>query len=468
VTLPYAITGARDARWLPSGTPIYYTPEQPYSVIVWVDRQGIARAKDGETGKIIAESTDHASVIQAAVYSVGPLGGTVLLRKGTYLIKRPITFPVVTRVRIKGELSFHPTRSTVLKVDAAFPNERYIFECTRQSTTEFNATIEIEDLHVWNPNWNSIRAGFLLWDGAAGGFFGGPKIRRCYAHYMWRGIHLRGDADYGVITDFFYNVPRADVTVDAALIAEAYSATVFPAPFIVHRMMAEIMGSASNAIRIDGSSFHLRDVFIFGGAAAGKYDNFSDAAIRLGASLGAWSCYLDGIHISDVSGEQTALVLDGVDASNPLTRNNRIVFTSMVAKYVRFMNNAFNNVVVVRQSPNSVPVIDDAGAGPGNTVIVEPGSRLWSQSEAGKITATKCRVVDLRPGASAAGAATIPAGSTSVTVNHGLLAAPSKVLVTPTANVGAVWVESITSTSFTIRCSTAPSADTTVYWYAEL
>ncbi|MCC6050477.1 MAG: hypothetical protein LM580_07205 [Thermofilum sp.] len=44
----------------------------------------------------------------------------------------------------------------------------------------------------------------------------------------------------------------------------------------------------------------------------------------------------------------------------------------------------------------------------------------------------------------------------------------SKVLATPTANLGAVWVSNITSTSFTINCSTPPSADTTVYWYAEV
>jgi hypothetical protein len=68
----------------------------------------------------------------------------------------------------------------------------------------------------------------------------------------------------------------------------------------------------------------------------------------------------------------------------------------------------------------------------------------------------------------AGGAATIPAGQTSVTVNHGLALAPTKVLVTPTGNLGAVWITNITSTSFTINCSTAPAADTTVYWYAEV
>ena len=65
------------------------------------------------------------------------------------------------------------------------------------------------------------------------------------------------------------------------------------------------------------------------------------------------------------------------------------------------------------------------------------------------------------------GTATIPAGSTSVTVNHGLAGTPTIVTVTPSADIGDVWVDSVTSTSFTIHCETAPSSDVTVYWYAE-
>jgi hypothetical protein len=441
---------------------------EAYTVIIWVDEQGTARAKDGATGIIIAESSDHASVIQAAVDSVGLQGGTIFLRRGTYLIKRPITFPDEARVRVKGELERSPLLSTVLKVDPSFPDQRYVFECVRRDPSKKNAMIDIEDVTVWNPNWSSVRAGFLLWDGVMYGFFGAPRVRRVHTLYAWRGIHIRGIAHYFVVEDFFYEVANTNASVDAAIVIEATKPDEPTACGKVHRMVCIIYGAANNAIRADCSSCHFRDAHILGGAPAGKSDNFADAVIRLGASAGAWTNYLDGIHISDVSSEQTALVLDGVNASNPLTRNNRVVFASMVAKYVRFRNNAYNNTVIVRQSPDGTPTIDDAEAGPGNTVIVEPGSRLWSQSEAGKVAATKCRVIDLRPGASAAGAATISAGSTSVTVNHGLLAAPSKVLVTPTANVGAVWVESITSTSFTIRCSTAPSADTTVYWYAEL
>jgi len=67
------------------------------------------------------------------------------------------------------------------------------------------------------------------------------------------------------------------------------------------------------------------------------------------------------------------------------------------------------------------------------------------------------------------GTATIPAGQTSVTVSHGLVAAPSKVIITPLAQPpGPLWVSNITSTSFTINVSTAPTTDLQVAWYAEV
>jgi len=69
---------------------------------------------------------------------------------------------------------------------------------------------------------------------------------------------------------------------------------------------------------------------------------------------------------------------------------------------------------------------------------------------------------------SSKGVATIASGSTSVTVNHGLVCTPSRVLITPLAQPsGNLWVSDITSTSFTINISTAPSADLPVAWYAE-
>jgi parallel beta-helix repeat protein len=67
------------------------------------------------------------------------------------------------------------------------------------------------------------------------------------------------------------------------------------------------------------------------------------------------------------------------------------------------------------------------------------------------------------------GVATITAGSTRVTVSHGLARAPSKVLITPLAQPpGRLWVENITSTSFDIVSDVAPATDLRVAWYAEV
>jgi hypothetical protein len=69
---------------------------------------------------------------------------------------------------------------------------------------------------------------------------------------------------------------------------------------------------------------------------------------------------------------------------------------------------------------------------------------------------------------SKSGTATIPANATSVTINHGLICAPSKVFITPLAQPpGPIWVSNITSSQFTINTSTPPATDLPIAWYAE-
>jgi len=67
------------------------------------------------------------------------------------------------------------------------------------------------------------------------------------------------------------------------------------------------------------------------------------------------------------------------------------------------------------------------------------------------------------------GTATIPNGSSSVVVNHGLAGTPSVVKLTGThSEVKDCWVTNVTSTQFTINAPAAVSADRDVYWQAEL
>ncbi len=66
------------------------------------------------------------------------------------------------------------------------------------------------------------------------------------------------------------------------------------------------------------------------------------------------------------------------------------------------------------------------------------------------------------------GTATITASTTSVVVNHGLVAAPTKYYAFPSANLGNCWIDTVTATQMTIHCSTAPETDTTVSWSASV
>lgn len=67
------------------------------------------------------------------------------------------------------------------------------------------------------------------------------------------------------------------------------------------------------------------------------------------------------------------------------------------------------------------------------------------------------------------GTATITAGNTSVTVSHGLVSTPSKVIVTPIGDPGArFWVANKTATTFDIVVAAAPTADIQFDWEAEV
>ncbi|CAH3317857.1 T7 tail fiber protein [Enterobacter hormaechei] len=67
------------------------------------------------------------------------------------------------------------------------------------------------------------------------------------------------------------------------------------------------------------------------------------------------------------------------------------------------------------------------------------------------------------------GSAVIPAGSTSITVNHGLALAPSSVNLTAGANATSqVRATTLGATTFTITIATAPGSDATVYWEAKI
>lgn len=66
------------------------------------------------------------------------------------------------------------------------------------------------------------------------------------------------------------------------------------------------------------------------------------------------------------------------------------------------------------------------------------------------------------------GEATVVAGSTTLTVSHGLSDTPANVQLTPESNIaGSYWVSSIDSTSFSINLSEAQGGDVSFYWFCQ-
>lgn len=65
------------------------------------------------------------------------------------------------------------------------------------------------------------------------------------------------------------------------------------------------------------------------------------------------------------------------------------------------------------------------------------------------------------------GKAIINASATSVVVNHGLSLTPTNFTIVPQGNLGACWIDTITSTQMTLHCTTAPASNTYVFWSAK-
>jgi len=117
----------------------------------------------------------------------------------------------------------------------------------------------------------------------------------------------------------------------------------------------------------------------------------------------------------------------------------------------------------VRASSKDIDILIDF---PGSTLMIDRISIIDSIRGLDKLTYFESNNPSYM--SKNTGRATIPAGATSVTVNHGLICTPRKVLVTPLAQPnGYIWVSDINNTLFTINTSTPPPTDLPVAWYAE-
>jgi hypothetical protein len=352
---------------------------QAPSIIVWVDG-GVAYAKDTRTGRMIAESSDHASVIQAALNALAQTGGAVLLRRGTYYLAASISVPAYCALVGEGPENTKLVFTTASGDGIVLPDG--------------DARVLIEGFTVANTRASIV-------SGSAAIRFAntdGSQLRR---------VKVTGYWDVGIVLDNAVNNVLEDVEASSGSAAK----TIATGLFIVNTSNSNVIIK----LRTGGCDY--------------------------------------GVLFFTQSPSGNVLIAPDVGYTGAPPRSGS------VGIYVR----GNDNVLLAPWLEQADTGIVDEGT---RTVVVRP-SFYDVNTKIFNAYATNPRYIGT-PDMQNFGTATIPAGQASATVSHGLIKAPRLVIVTPAGNLGAVWVSNITSTSFTINCSTAPTTDTVVYWYAEV
>ena len=469
------------------------TQTQVPSVIVWIDDSGVAHARDTKTGSIIAESADHASVLQAALNALSGVGGRVFVKSGEYRASAFTYLTVPERVAIEGEvgregkpvlhlMGFKITNgwcrieNVRLVDDAQTPGSKAIYINQdaspyghAQRVTIRNVEISKFDYGIINDNVNKATFGIFIRDVRS----------ECRSGDLW--------LYYSIPTIEFFIADHANYaqTLDDYAVKIIGTGPLGGGGYLNH---VEAM-SAKKGIYI-GDHLQLWADFLHADLCSGEgitVENCQECVFRMpraalngGYGLGIGSCqrctFTDGL-VNANNGH-------GISMGTAPGASFGCKGVAIIGFHI--FDNKNGGIVVYAASADNYSIdifVDDCilynnGTGttwanihayaPSRITVGKAVCRGGSGIPLGDNVTVVGQVVSDAGLAKNAGTATIPAGSTSATVNHGLLKAPSKVLVTPAANLGAVWVSNITSTQFTINCSTAPSSDTVVYWYAEV
>jgi len=366
---------------MPPDIPMFsLTQTQVPSVIVWVDEQGIARARDTRTGNVIAEGKDHTSVIQSALNAVAQTGGAVFLRNGVYYLTSQLSVPA--RCALVGEGS----ESTKLVFTASSGDGIVL--------PDGDARVLLEGFTITNTR-TSIAAG-----SAAIRFAGTDGSQLCR-------IKITGYWDVGIALDNAIN-----------------------------NVLEDVEASSGSAVKTIATGLFVT--------------NSSNSNVIIKLRTGG--CDYGVLFFTQSPSGNILLAIDAGYTGVPPRSGS-------VGIYVR----GNDNVIISPWLEQVDAGIVDEGV---RTVVVRPSfydvnTKIYNAS------ATSPRYIGL-PDLQNFGAAVIPAGQTSATVSHGLAKTPRLVLLTPTGNIGTVWVSNVTDAQFTINCSAAPPSDTLVYWYAEV
>ncbi|MCD6093193.1 MAG: right-handed parallel beta-helix repeat-containing protein [Candidatus Omnitrophica bacterium] len=462
----------------------------PADIIVYREGEEAVAIKT-DTREVIAHGTDHAEVIQKAIdYVASKGGGTIHITKGTYIITtKDIGLPYKVGIHIIEKAGIRIVGdgegNTVLKLADGVGGTVIYYKNAHW--------LEIRDLTIDGNKDNNTDSGI---DGDLAGIKGhttyfakivNVELRNCvrqgfyptncswshyeniYAHHNgYEGIVLDSEDLSTVInlktgTNGLIDTSRAGLYIVGGATREPSYVTVVGGIHYNNPINVKIYNAIGVELYGVKAYYSRKDIDLDGIWVQNSKDVKLISCEAVGNARGGILVVdSENVHIIGCLSRNNGQYGSGVDRAGIILTylygNVRNIYISDCQLYddqdtktqlfaIRVNDPAHIDNVVVERS------------------VMEPNadSRLVYELDLTKMKIIRCRGLTT----SNSGVATIPAGSTRVTVSHGLVKAPRIILLTPAGNAR-VWYENVTDTSFDIVTDTAPSTDLDVTWYAEV
>ena len=426
-------------------TDVFANPQMPYSYEISVEN-GVVKAKNGSTGQIEFSGSDAATVIQSAINALTS-GGKIFIKRGYYYLSSSLTIPSGAHpIILEGEGYSTQLKSQLgAEVVTLTINGRYS---------------EIRNILLYAQTSGDPH-GIVL-----GNIDGYLKVVDCWLIGFRYGIwQYHGDSRYWIERNYFSNGKHAIILEGKeAVVCQNFFTSLEWNGIKARRANKLIIAEntfidvntnleTSGCINIESGSTNTENVIIEGNKITwtenpsattngillqGSNEDTSVIGVTIQNNI------LDGGSYSNINAliylhgyNSTTYNVEKITIAGNVLRNAKYGIITTYSKDVNVYGNILENMS-------------------GSPYLNGGGSNYKVHHNIGYVTENS-------------GTATIPAGSTSVTVSHGLADTPSKVLVTPIGDPGdRFWVANVGSSSFDIVVATAPSADTDFYWQAEL
>jgi len=465
----------------------------PADVIVF--RKGnLAIAIKGDTKETIASSTDHAEAIQAAINYLTE-GGRIFIKNGIYLLHDKDGDGYCIVINNKSNIEIVGDKGATLKLDDNIFTESWSSRTQYMLRIINSSYITVKNL-VFDANRDGGNNGNVLgiWGNGAS-----TKVvveENVFLNTYGHAVYINNAHDNKVLKNIFYNNTWYDIALDThshrnivaenviinGIGMESFGESYYNCFInnIIADQRLDVSGEVKPAINIEGRNLIKANIL---------YNIRGSGIVLEGSELQVVEGNILYNTVTDLAAPNGAIYV-AVGSSNKIIKNNIIInpeagyggivirgdnclvegnyvtgFASHgIIEYSRSNNRIIGNRVLnngvydirLFGSSNCKCLLNDVSESTSSNKISDEGTGNVVKYNIGYLTENS-------------GTATIPAGSTSVTVEHGLASTPSKVIVTPIGDPGdRWWVANVGDTSFEIHVATAPSADIKFYWHAEV